>query len=107
MVLEISSKLLILAGINQISDSLNVVGTGVLRGQGRQRIGSILNIISYYFLAIPLGYVLAFKFGMEMSGLWIGLTIGVFVLAVTQCTSICLSNWEKILEHSHRIHDSV
>ena len=30
-----------------------------------------------------------------------------FVLAVTQCTSICLSNWEKILEHSHRIHDSV
>ncbi|RCK66086.1 hypothetical protein Cantr_01637 [Candida viswanathii] len=105
-VLAISSTLLFLAGINQISDSLNVVGTGVLRGQGRQRIGSILNIISYYFLAIPLGYMLAFHLGMEMSGLWIGLIIGVMFLAITQCTSICLSDWTKIVEHSHRIHDS-
>ncbi|EMG49186.1 hypothetical protein SBY92_000554 [Candida maltosa Xu316] len=106
-VLSIASHLLFLAGINQISDCLNVVGTGVLRGQGRQRIGSILNIISYYFLAIPLGYFLAFHAGFEMSGLWIGLIIGVMCLAVTQCTSICFSNWEKIVEHSHRIHDSV
>ncbi|KAK6875635.1 putative transporter [Candida tropicalis] len=106
-VLTIASSLLFLAGINQISDALNVVGTGVLRGQGRQRIGSILNIISYYFLAIPLGYVLAFKLNMEMSGLWIGLIIGVMTLAIAQCTAICLSNWTKIVEHSHRIHDSV
>ena len=54
MVLEISSKLLILAGINQISDSLNVVGTGVLRGQGRQRIDPFSTLYRITSLAIPL-----------------------------------------------------
>lgn len=94
---NISNHILILVGINQLSDSVNVLAAGVLRGQGRQRIGSILNLTAYYLVALPIGYILAFVFGWEIYGLWCGLLIGVFFLASSQVILICKSNWNDIL----------
>ncbi|CAK9437652.1 uncharacterized protein LODBEIA_P20300 [Lodderomyces beijingensis] len=104
-VLQTTAGLNVLVGINQIADTFNVLGTGVLRGQGRQKVGSILNSISYYVIAIPLGYTLAFKLGFELKGLWCGLIVAVMFLATTQCFVIASSNWTQILENSDKIHD--
>lgn len=104
-VLKISDKILVLLAINQICDAFNVLGAGILRGQGRQRIGSILNMISYYIIALPIGYELAFKFEYGLVGLWIGLILGVIFLASSEFICMYRSNWQKILADSHKSHD--
>ena len=47
---------------------------GVLRGQGRQHLGALFNIIAYYVLALPIGITLAFHSSTRLGlvGLWIG-----------------------------------
>lgn len=104
-VLDISSNILILVAINQISDAFNVVGTGILRGQGRQRLGSILNMIAYYLIALPVGYICGFVLDWKLSGLWAGLILGVFTLAVSEFISIFTGDWNAILIDNLNRHD--
>jgi MATE family multidrug resistance protein len=46
----------------QIADGLANSCGGVLRGQGRQHLGAVFNLVAYYVLALPLGLALAFNF---------------------------------------------
>lgn len=103
--LKIAKNLIALAAINQIADSFNVLGAGVLRGQGKQRIGSILNMISYYVVALPIGYVLAFPFEYGVAGLWCGLISGVLFLAIAEGYVIYYSDWNAIIIDSFNRHD--
>jgi MATE family multidrug resistance protein len=104
-VLKLSNHILVLVAINQFLDAMNVVCAGVLRGQGRQKIGLVLNLVSYYVVAIPLGYVLAFPMGMGLSGLWVGIIFGVLSLLSGQALCIALSLWEDIVERAKEHHD--
>ncbi|CCG22872.1 hypothetical protein CORT_0D00230 [Candida orthopsilosis Co 90-125] len=103
----IATWLNILAGINQIADAFNVLGAGVLRGQGRQKIGSVLNSIAFYGIAIPLGYTLAFKLDLGLYGLWYGLVLGVVFLAAGECIAIYTSDWGAIIAVSQKLHGGV
>jgi Na+-driven multidrug efflux pump len=46
---------------------------GILRGQGRQHLGGIANVIVYWFIALPAGLALAFKADWGLYGLWAGM----------------------------------
>lgn len=96
-VIAIAIKVLGIASCNQLIDVFNVVGAGILRGQGRQKIGSVVNLISYYMVGLPLCYVLGFHTSVGFLGLWYGLVSGVSFLAVIQSLSIFYGNWDKIL----------
>lgn len=98
-------KILVLVALNQLMDPFNVLAAGVLRGQGRQHIGSVLNMISYYLVALPLGYVLGFHAGLKLAGLWYGLMVGVGFLTAGQFVAIYRTNWEKVLLDSNLRHD--
>lgn len=104
-VLRLGSKVLMFVAINQLADAFNVIGAGVLRGQGRQKIGSILNLFSYYVIALPLGYILAFPVKFELVGLWLGLLSGVSFLAGSEIVCILRSNWPGIMAESESRHD--
>lgn len=105
-VLTLGPKILVFVGVNQLVDVFNVIEAGVLRGQGRQKIGSFLNLFSYYVIALPLGYVLAFPFKLELEGLWLGLFFGVFFLAGSEFVCILRSNWHGIIAESANRHDN-
>lgn len=104
-VLAEGKKILTYVALNQICDGNNVLSAGVLRGQGRQNIGSYFNLLSYYAIALPLGYTLAFFYGKGLTGLWIGLISGVMFLAVCEALCIVWSNWPVIVEESEGRHD--
>ena len=53
------------------------------RGSGRQKVGAILTLCSYYVIALPLGAVLVFVFDMELIGIWLSLGFAVFLSAMT------------------------
>jgi MATE family multidrug resistance protein len=81
-VISLSASLLIIAGLFQLSDGVQVVGLGVLRGLEDVKIPTIVTLIAYWVLGLPLGYVMAFELGWAEKGIWIGLFTGLTITAV-------------------------
>ena len=54
-VIDICARLLPFLGLYAFTDALTATGAGIVRGCGRQLIGSIINVIGYYGLALPIG----------------------------------------------------
>jgi MATE family multidrug resistance protein len=81
-VASLAASVFPIAAAFQLFDGTQVVGGAVLRGMGRTRSAAVLNLAGYYALALPLGYALAFPLGGGLRGLWDGLAIGLFFVAV-------------------------
>ena len=81
-VIALSSSLLVIAGLFQLSDGVQVVGLGVLRGLEDVKVPTLVTLMAYWVLGLPLGYVLAFEFGFAEKGIWYGLLIGLSITAV-------------------------
>jgi MATE family multidrug resistance protein len=81
-VIALSASLLIIAGFFQLSDGVQVVGLGVLRGLEDVKVPTLVTLMAYWVLGLPLGYVLAFELGWAEKGVWIGLLIGLTITAV-------------------------
>jgi MATE family multidrug resistance protein len=75
-----ASLLLVAAGF-QISDGLQAVGLGMLRGLTDVKVPTIVTFVAYWLIAIPLGYALAFPLGLGSHGIWIALLTGLSVAA--------------------------
>lgn len=98
-VIELAYAVVPILAVNQLYDSFNVFSAAILRGQARQSIGGILNIICYYFIALPLSGWFAFgRLHLEISGLWYGCGVGIFILALAETFFVYKSNWNKILK---------
>ncbi len=81
-VIEMASMLLIMAAIFQVSDGLQVGGSGALRGLKDTKIPMIVNIAAYWVIGIPLGYTLGMVLDGGPAGLWIGLIAGLTAAAI-------------------------
>ena len=81
-VIDAAAPLLVLAGLFQISDGLQTVGASILRGLTDVKRPVIYAFISYICINLPLGYLLAFKFHMGASGVWIGFIVGLSIAAI-------------------------
>jgi MATE family multidrug resistance protein len=81
-VLAIGSRLLAIAAAFQLFDGTQAVTTGILRGIGDTRTPMVMNVIGHWVLGLPVGYALCFRFGWGVTGLWIGLSIGLIFCAV-------------------------
>lgn len=74
--------LLGVAAFFQIFDGLQVVATGILRGIGETRIPMITNLIFHWLVGLPVSFVFCFVFGWGVTGLWVGLCIGLTAVAL-------------------------
>lgn len=81
-VINLAAQLLIIAAFFQLSDGIQLVVLGALRGMQDVLIPSILTFIAYWIIAIPLGVVLAIYFEMRSFGMWIGLGVGLTISAI-------------------------
>jgi multidrug resistance protein, MATE family len=81
-VIETASLLLIVAGLFQLSDGLQVVCASALRGLQDVKIPSIFIFISYWIIGLPLGYYLAFILHIGAIGIWWGLFAGLTLTAL-------------------------
>lgn len=84
-VLSITSSIFIIVAIYQIGDGLQVVGLGALRGLTDVKIPTIVTLISYWLIALTLGYFLAFKFDFGIYGVWTGLLAGLSIAGFLHC----------------------
>lgn len=85
-VVAMASQLMLLAAIYQISDSVQVIGSGVLRGYKDTRAIFFITLIAYWILGLPCGYLLSLTDilvpAMGPSGFWIGFIIGLTFAAI-------------------------
>jgi MATE family multidrug resistance protein len=78
----LASQLLIIAAIFQLSDGVQVVGLGALRGLEDVKVPSMISLFSYWLIALPAGYALGFWAGFGAVGIWLGLFTGLTIAAV-------------------------
>jgi MATE family multidrug resistance protein len=80
-VIQLTSSLLIIAAFFQLSDGIQVVTAGALRGLQDVKVPSMLIFVAYWIIALPVGYLLAFPLNLKANGIWIGLFIGLTLTA--------------------------
>ena len=90
VVIGLGRRILLLAAFFQVFDGIQTVGTGALRGLGETKIPFISNLVGYWVVGLPLGMILCFNFSFGLTGLWLGLTIGLIIVAVA-----VLADWIK------------
>lgn len=81
-VIQIASVLLIIAAIFQISDGVQAVALGVLRGTTDVKLPTLITFFSYWVLGLPAGYILAFHLGYGVRGVWFGFIVGLTASAI-------------------------
>jgi MATE family multidrug resistance protein len=82
-VTAIASSLLVIAAVFQVSDGIQAVGIGILRGMGDVKIPTIITFVAYWLIGLPGGYLFGFIFNLGVQGIWWG-----FVLALTISASM-------------------
>ena len=80
-VVAAAAPLLAVAAVFQISDGVQAVGAGVLRGAGDTRYSFIANVLGHYAVGLPLALLLGFRLGYGVVGLWWGLCAGLTAVA--------------------------
>jgi MATE family multidrug resistance protein len=81
-VIGLAVSFLAFAGLFQIFDGAQAVAAGMLRGLHDTKVPMYLALIGYWGVGLPLGALLAFRFGFAGNGIWIGLSTGLAVVAV-------------------------
>jgi MATE family multidrug resistance protein len=75
-VLSIAARLLLVAAFFQISDGVQVVVLGALRGLQDVRIPTLITFVAYWLVGFPTSYYLGIHTPLESTGIWIGLLLG-------------------------------
>ncbi|MDC0637301.1 MAG: MATE family efflux transporter [Flavobacteriaceae bacterium] len=81
-VLRLSSQILLIAAIFQISDSIQVVALGALRGLQDVFLPTVYTFISYWLIGFPLSYYLGMYTDLGSTGIWIGVLAGLTAAAI-------------------------
>jgi multidrug resistance protein, MATE family len=85
-VVTLAGSLMFLAAVYQVSDSIQVVAAGALRGYKDTRSAFYITLFSYWFIGMALGYALAYTDiivpAMGAHGFWIGLIAGLTAAAI-------------------------
>ena len=94
-VIAIASQLIVLAGVLQLADGLQVVAASMLRGITDVKVPMIIALVSYTIVCISVGLFLAFPMGMGAVGIWIGFVVGLSLAAI--CLHIRFSGQYRLL----------
>ncbi|MBP2284416.1 MATE family multidrug resistance protein [Flavobacterium sp. CG_23.5] len=75
-IILITAKLLLVAAVFQISDGIQVVVLGALRGLQDVKIPMYITFVAYWVIGFPISYYLGKYTSLQAVGIWIGLLAG-------------------------------
>jgi multidrug resistance protein, MATE family len=97
---ELATRVLLVAAVFQIPDSVNATVQGTFRGSGRQSLGATLNFVAYYLLGIPVACLMAFSLHLGVVGLWMGMTTSLMLVSVCGTFLIWKSDWDWLAQRA-------
>ncbi|MBX3208983.1 MAG: MATE family efflux transporter [Labilithrix sp.] len=80
-VIELGADLLVIASAFQLFDGIQGVAAGALRGAGDVRFAFVANVGAHWLVGLPLALWLGFRVGLGAQGLWVGLLVGLTLVA--------------------------
>eukprot|EP00727_Mastigamoeba_balamuthi_P010709 m51a1_g6260 hypothetical protein (469) ;mRNA; f:123911-125455 len=83
-------------------DCVQTVESGVLRGAGLQRFGALCNVVFYYAVGLPLACVAALRLRWGAWGIFVAMSLGVLLQALTFTAKLCALDWERVAEEVAR-----
>jgi len=83
-VMDAAVPLIQIAAVFQLSDAIQAVSAGALRGAGDTRFSFVANLFGHYAVGLPVAAGLGFAAGLGAAGLWWGLSFGLTAVAVAQ-----------------------
>ncbi|QJC38045.1 MATE family efflux transporter [Enterobacteriaceae endosymbiont of Donacia marginata] len=86
-IINLSSHLILLASFYQFLDSIQIIGSGILKGYKDTKSIFFITFISYWIISLPIGYILSVTSlitskPMGPSGFWIGFIIGLIISVI-------------------------
>lgn len=93
LVITLAAQILVVVGVFQFADSLQITASAMLRGLHDTRIPALIGFVSYWVMGVPLAVYLSVVLDWKAVGVWWGLAFG---LAVA-CLSLCGRMWRKSL----------
>ncbi len=81
-VVKIAASLLVVAGLFQISDGVQVVVLGALRGLQDVKVPMYITFVAYWIIGFPICYYLGLHTNLGALGIWIGLFVGLTASAI-------------------------
>ncbi len=92
-VIDIAARLMIIAAVFQIFDGVQAVGIANLRGIQDVWIPTLIAFVSYWIVALPVGYIFGFSLHQGVVGVWYGYIAGLALASVLLTSRfIVLSN---------------
>jgi len=73
---------LLVAAVFQLSDGLQAIGAGILRGAGDTTFPLASNLVGHWLVGLPIALYLGFHRNMGIVGLWWGLCAGLTAVAI-------------------------
>lgn len=81
-IIDAAVPLLAIAAAFQVSDGLQAVGAGVLRGAGDTKFAFVANLVGHYVVGLPVALFAGLWLHRGVEGLWYGLAAGLTVVAI-------------------------
>jgi len=81
-VIILAAELLLVAAFFQISDGVQVVVLGALRGMQDVKIPTLITFTAYWAIGFPISYYLGLHTDLKSTGIWIGLLSGLTASAI-------------------------
>lgn len=81
-VIQLAATLLIVAGLFQLFDGMQVVSIAALRGVNDVNVPAGLAALSYWFIALPLGWYVGLQAGYGAVGVWSAMACGLAIAAL-------------------------
>ncbi|XP_041017802.1 protein DETOXIFICATION 35-like [Juglans microcarpa x Juglans regia] len=89
------SSLAYLLGITMLLNSVQPVVSGVAVGGGWQALVAYINLICYYIIGLPIGFLLGYKAKLGVKGIWSGMIFGTFLQTLILLIILFKTNWNK------------
>lgn len=87
-IITFGTMFLMVAALFQISDGIQAVGSGVLRGMNDTVVSMVLAIFGYWAFGVGSAYIMAFPLGYGGVGIWYGFLLGLSFCAFGALTRI-------------------
>jgi multidrug resistance protein, MATE family len=100
-VIAVAALLFIVWGLSQIFDGIQSVGVGVLRGLFDNRYPTVVSLIAYWLISLPLGYLFGFILHWGAAGVWAGYGAGLAIASALLVRRL----WKVTSGSSHPSHE--
>ena len=91
-----------IVSINTFPDAFKGMQKGVIRGLGIQKATAYVNVLCHWCINLTLQYLLAFKLGWGVEGMWIAKTIMECCIFIGYTTMIQCHDWQRSVELSQK-----